>query len=86
MDDDWRPEEPATKAAYELLPEWVQWNGEQAGVPRHLIERSAAVAEGGPWAAGECPHSGSEPDSCGSCGRLRRASSVWVRLARVRRV
>jgi len=55
MDDDWRPEEPATKAAYELLPEWVRWNGEQAGVPRHLIERSAAVAEGQPWPAGECP-------------------------------
>ena len=55
MDDDWRPEEPTTKAAYEPLPEWVRWNGEQAGVPRHLIERSAAVAEGQPWTASECP-------------------------------
>ena len=33
MDDDWLPEQPATVAAYELLPEWVRWNGEQAGVP-----------------------------------------------------
>ena len=55
MDDDWRPEEPATKAAYELLPEWVRWNGGQAGISRHLVERSAAVAEGQPWTAGECP-------------------------------
>jgi hypothetical protein len=55
MDDDWQPGEPATKAAYELLPEWVRWNGEQAGIPRHLIERSAAAAEGQPWTASECP-------------------------------
>lgn len=55
MDDDWLPGEPATKAAYELLPEWVRWNGEQAGVPGHLIERSAAVAESGRWNADECP-------------------------------
>jgi len=33
MDDDWLPEEPATAAAYELLPEWVRWSGEQAGIP-----------------------------------------------------
>jgi hypothetical protein len=55
MDDDWLPGEAATKAAYELLPEWVRWNGEQAGVPGHLIERSAAIAEGQPWNADECP-------------------------------
>jgi hypothetical protein len=55
MDDDWLPGEATTKAAYELLPEWVRWNGEQAGVPGHLIERSAAVTEGQPWNADECP-------------------------------
>lgn len=55
MEDDWLPEEPATRAAFELLPEWVRWNGEQAGVPRHLIERSATVAQGQPWDADECP-------------------------------
>ncbi len=55
MNDDWLPGEPTTQAAYELLPEWVRWNGEQAGVPGHLIERSAAVAEGQPWDPEECP-------------------------------
>jgi hypothetical protein len=45
MDDDWLPEEPATAAAYKLLPEWGRWNGEQADVPGPLIERSVAVAE-----------------------------------------
>ena len=55
MNDDWLPGEPTTEAAYELLPEWVRWNGEQAGVARHLVERSAAVAEGQPWDPGECP-------------------------------
>jgi hypothetical protein len=55
MDGDWLPGEPATKAAYKLLPEWARWNGEQARVPRPLIERSAAVAEGKPWDADECP-------------------------------
>jgi len=27
-----------------LLPEWIRWNGEQAEVPAHLIERAAAAA------------------------------------------
>lgn len=45
MDDDWLRGKPATAAAYELLPEWVRWNGEEAGIPVHLIERSVAVAE-----------------------------------------
>lgn len=57
MDDDWLPDEPATKAAYGLLPDWVRWNGEQAGIPGHLIERSVAVAEGKPSNADECPAS-----------------------------
>lgn len=55
MDDGWLPEEPATVAAYELLPEWVRWNGEQAGVPGPLIERSAAVAEGRRFDTSDCP-------------------------------
>lgn len=55
MDDDWRPEEPATIAAYELLPEWVRWNGEEAGVPGPLIERSAAVAERRQSDISDCP-------------------------------
>lgn len=55
MDDDWLPEEPATVAAYELLPEWVRWSGQQAGVPGPLIERSAAVAEGRQPDIIDCP-------------------------------
>jgi hypothetical protein len=55
MDDDWLPEEPATAAAYELLPEWVRWNGEQAGVRQPLIERSAAVAESCQADTSDCP-------------------------------
>jgi hypothetical protein len=55
MDDDWLPEEPAAVAAHELLPEWVRWNGEQAGVPGPLIERSAAVAGGRQFDTSDCP-------------------------------
>ena len=55
MDDDWLPEEPATATAYELLPEWVRWNGEQIGVPGPLIERSVAVAERRQLDINDCP-------------------------------
>jgi hypothetical protein len=40
---DWR-DDPVTDMVLMLLPEWVRWNGEQAGVPAHLIERAAAAA------------------------------------------
>lgn len=40
---DWR-DDPVTQAALALLPEWVRWNGEQAGVPAHLIERAVSAA------------------------------------------
>jgi len=55
MDDDWLPEEPATATAYKLLPEWVRWNGEQAGVSGPLIERSVAVAERRQSDISDCP-------------------------------
>jgi hypothetical protein len=55
MDDDWLPEEPATTAAFDLLPEWVGWNGEQIGVPGPLIERSVAVADRRQGDAIDCP-------------------------------
>jgi hypothetical protein len=55
MDDDWLTEEPATAAAYKLLPEWVRWNGEQADVPGPLIERSVAVAERRQSDTSDCP-------------------------------
>ncbi len=44
---DWR-DDPVTEMVLTLLPEWVRWNGEQAGVPAHLIERAAAAALVGP--------------------------------------
>jgi hypothetical protein len=38
---DWQ-DDPVTGAALALLPEWVRWNGEQAGVPAPLIERAVS--------------------------------------------
>jgi hypothetical protein len=40
---DWM-DDPVTDAALTLLPEWVRWNGEQAGVPAHLIDRAVSAA------------------------------------------
>jgi len=40
---DWR-DDPVTEMVLTLLPEWIRWNGEQAEVPAHLIERAAAAA------------------------------------------
>ena len=37
-------DDPVTDAAAALLPEWVRWNGEQAGVPADLIERAVSAA------------------------------------------
>ncbi len=48
---DWDPDHPATLAAKALLPEWVRWNGEQAGLPEHFISRAVAAAEGSRLAA-----------------------------------
>jgi len=76
MDDDWLPEEPATVAAYELLPEWVRWNGEQAGVPGPLIERSAAVAEGRQIDISDCPSFHFRPRCEPRQGKPERALSI----------
>jgi len=40
---DWR-DDPVTDAVLALLPEWVRWNGERAGVPAHLIEHAVSAA------------------------------------------
>ncbi|MCE7001325.1 hypothetical protein LWC34_00490 [Kibdelosporangium philippinense] len=40
--DDFRPD--FTAAVKPLFPEWVRWNGEQAGLPQHLIDRAVAEA------------------------------------------
>jgi hypothetical protein len=53
--NDWIPDDPVTVAAKALLPEWVRWHGEQAGLPEHLIDRAVAVAAGGARAASDCP-------------------------------
>ncbi len=45
---DWIPEHPVTVAAKALLPDWVRWNGEQAGLPEPLINRAVAAAAGDP--------------------------------------
>jgi hypothetical protein len=51
---DWIPDDPVTVAAKALLPEWVRWNGEQAGLPEHLIRRAVAAAAEGPGLAAQC--------------------------------
>jgi hypothetical protein len=44
---DWQ-DDLVTDAALALLPEWVRWNGEQAGVPAPLIDRAVSAASAGP--------------------------------------
>jgi hypothetical protein len=43
---DWL-DDPVTDAALALLPEWVRWNGEQAGIPGPLIEHAVSAASAG---------------------------------------
>jgi hypothetical protein len=52
--NDWKPDHPTTVAAKALLPEWVRWHGEQAGLPEHFIDRAIAVATGHPRPASDC--------------------------------
>lgn len=51
---DWIPDHPVTVGAKALLPEWVRWNGEQSGLPGHLIARAVAAAEGS-RSPSDCP-------------------------------
>jgi hypothetical protein len=51
--NDWIPDDPITVAAKALLPEWVRWHGEQAGLSEHLVDRGVAVAAGGVRAASD---------------------------------
>jgi hypothetical protein len=44
--NDW-VDDPVTDAALALLPEWVRWNGEQAGIPAPLIEHAVSAASAG---------------------------------------
>ena len=56
--NDWIPDHPITIGAKALLPEWVRWHGEQAGLPEHLVDRGVAVAAGGVRRASDCPSRG----------------------------
>ncbi|MFZ0118196.1 MAG: hypothetical protein WBR33_08260 [Pseudonocardiaceae bacterium] len=51
--NDWIPDDPITVAAKALLPEWVRWHGEQAGLSEDLVDRGVAVAAGGVRAASD---------------------------------
>ncbi|GEM_PF-1349718 len=51
---DWQPDHPVTLAALELLPEWVRWLGERAGLGTGLADRAVAAAAGQPQARPEC--------------------------------
>jgi len=52
-------DDPVTDAALAPLPEWVRWNGEQAGLPAHLIERAVPAAL--TWRAWLLAASGAKP-------------------------
>ncbi|HEU0129118.1 MAG TPA: hypothetical protein VFQ48_11010 [Pseudonocardiaceae bacterium] len=52
--NDWVPDDPITVAAKELLPDWVRWHGEQAGLSERLVDRAVAVAAGSARAASDC--------------------------------
>lgn len=52
---DWIPDHPITISVTSLLPDWVRWNGEQAGLAAHLLERAIAVSEGKPRSPSDCP-------------------------------
>jgi hypothetical protein len=47
-------DDPVTVAAKALLPVWVRWNGEQAGLPEHLVDRAADIAAGHAPTAPHC--------------------------------
>jgi hypothetical protein len=53
--DDRIEDASAATAAKALLPQWVRWHGEQAGLPEPLIARAVAVAGGEARAASDCP-------------------------------
>ncbi len=51
--NDWI-DDPVTAAAKTLLPDWVRWYGEQAGLPEHLVGRAVAAATGSPGTPADC--------------------------------
>jgi hypothetical protein len=51
---EWQPDHPVTVGALELLPEWVRWLGERAGLAVGLVDRVVAAAAGQPQGRPEC--------------------------------
>jgi hypothetical protein len=41
---DWIPDHPVTAAVTALMPDWVRWLGERAGLPEHLREHTISAA------------------------------------------
>lgn len=46
--NDWNPDHPVTHGVKALMPEWVCWLGERAGLPEDLRERAVTAATSGP--------------------------------------
>ena len=44
---DWIPEDPVTRGVLAMMPEWVRWLGERAGLDERFHERALAVARAG---------------------------------------
>lgn len=47
-------DDPVTTAVKALLPDWVRWNGEQAGLPEHLTQHTADLTAGHPDTTPHC--------------------------------
>ncbi|MGH3565493.1 MAG: hypothetical protein ACRDRH_05575 [Pseudonocardia sp.] len=45
--NDWVPDHPVTHGVKALIPEWVCWLGERAGLPEDLRERAVTAATSG---------------------------------------
>jgi hypothetical protein len=69
---DWQ-DHPVTDAALALLPEWVRWNGEEAGVPALLIDRAVSAA---PVSPDQPPDAAQESNGCPNGPHCSRKYSV----------
>ncbi len=47
-------DDPVTAAAKALLPDWVRWQSEQAGLPEHLVSRAVAAVTDDPEPPSTC--------------------------------
>ena len=44
---DWIPDDPVTRGVLAMMPEWVRWLGERAGLDERFRVRALAVARAG---------------------------------------